>query len=646
MVVEKVFRSSQGTIQASRIFPEPIQSPTFSRYRKVVRISTTSKQLPVAEPSGPFTFASFAGSLTDTAKFDAEKATWDLLQILFDDQDSTLSAPIIDTTRKTLLSKFWKSIVTPKALEQVRRASSSEQKALAYLSANDVWSATEALLAGGNPKLASMVSQIGAIGDAGKAATRKQLQHWRNDSSISEIPDGIRAIYELLAGNACTAVGKTNVGLENRAENFCISAQFGMDWKQAFGLRLWYGVSGGEPLEKAVEQLDEDLKTFQEQIRPVPGRRAAGWRDPHVDERTDVLWSLLKLYAASQKRQSLEMKDIADLLAPENVSGNPLDAQLSFLLCQTLKAKRLVRPPSFPSDTDENDKDLNHMSDSIASTLISQYSGSPANLPESLFVALHLSDPFSRQSAVENLLSSHAASLGPAPSDCDIWRTIDQDLKIPASYIYSAKAAYARSTLHDEKARCLYLLRADAAVEATDVLKHIVAPAAVVAEELLPSRSAADQATTGIPRDLKAILTEFENNASATTLAGWTRGLGGAAYSRFVAFVELTERKKRSGLSHYKNAESHELERLEQEIRDTLPEEGSREEEEMTLRERVASWEIVRVVEDVRKSVRAQEEDVSGFATDGGEGEMTLEPNLIPGLEERVGRWREVAGYA
>lgn len=652
MKLVRTLPSSQGNVQASTIFPPPIHSQTFSHYRSLATASVDSHGIPNVKLSDSFSFSSFAASLHDSTTSTAEKAMWELLQILFDDQDSTLSAPIIATTRKTLLSQFWKSVVTPAALAQAERASNAEEKALAYLSANDVWSATEVLQAGGNPKLATMVSLLGATGEAGRNAVRSQLQHWRDNNSLSEIPQRIRALYEILAGNVCTAEGKTTAGPENRAENFCISARFGMDWKQAFGLRLWYGVARDEPLQSAVDAFDGDLRSYQEQVRPVPEKTGVGWTDHHADQRTDVLWSLLKLYAAVQKGTAVTPKDVADLIAPDDVAGNPLDAQLSFLVCQTLRARGLVdmsQPEAMDEDAEEQDPAYG--ADVITSTLLSQLSTKKEDVAYALFVALHLAHPASRQTAVHELLTLHAGSLGADPTSCPTWSSIDADLHIPASWVYQAKATHARAVLHDDQSHCLYLLRAGRIGDAVDSLRHVVAPDAVVAEELLPprpsSRSSSDNAipaTGAVSTDLQRILAEFATHPDATAQPGWTRGLGGLTYSHFVTLTERVERKKRSGLTHYTSAETSELERLTRDIRSALPTDGSRDDDEMTLPERAAAWEMGRVVAEVEATLRAAGDDVRGFRLDAGP--RGAAGNLMEGVTEGLDQWREVVGFA
>ena len=227
-----------------------------------------------------FSFADFASSIpsdTNSPSLKAEKTTLQLAQILFDTQDPSQSERNTARIRKENLPQFWKSIVTPQALEQARSAKTAEEKAIAYLSADDVWDATEALLNGSDYRLSTMLSQLSSDlpNIPLKTAVTEQINHWRTTNTLSEIIPSIRVIYEILAGNTCVSDGKTAVGAEDKAETFNISHKFGLTWRQSFGLKLWYGCdSSSEPdadeIVEAVKAYDRNLRSYQERVRPTP----------------------------------------------------------------------------------------------------------------------------------------------------------------------------------------------------------------------------------------------------------------------------------------------------------------------------------------------------------------------------------------
>ncbi|KAL9054378.1 MAG: hypothetical protein Q9162_004180 [Coniocarpon cinnabarinum] len=632
-------KNSETNLAPSRVIPSAVQTSSFERYRQLVETSSDASSIPHARPSSNFSFADFASAMAsaDNAAVASEKETWDLLQILFDAQDSSQGAEDESVTRKTLLSQYWKSIVTPTALSHAERAENAEEKAFAQLSANDVSGATETLLAGGNPKLAMMMAQIEIADNEFKATIRDQIDHWRDTNVLSEIPHRIRALYELLAGNACTADGKMGAGPENKAENFNISARLGLNWRQSFGLRLWYASLSDEPIEAAISIYKHQLDTYQEQVRPRPSFHADGWKDPDPDRRTDVLWSLLKLYDKLHSGNGrLSVRELADLLAPENVAGNPLSAQLSFLLSQTLRARGLIAVGTSDIMADE----VTHLFDGITSTFLAQLSSSPNDLVSAIFVALHLTHPATRYSAITTLLTTHASALG-SNSDAPTWAALTQ-LQIPNAWLWQAKATHARTVLRDEKARCLFLLRAGDVIDACDVLRSIVAPGAVVAETLLPTTNTSDSGTSDVPSDLKSILQEFENNDEAAALAEWTSYLGGAVYARYVQLIERTERHRRSGRAHYNAAESRELQGLIQELQQKLESVG----EGVGLKERVAAWEMKRIVGEVGEELRRQEDGMVIDTEKDVERDGEEQGGVMREVEKRAEQYYHKVGWA
>ena len=615
-------------------------------YRSNSEVSNeATSDIPRAEASPSLSFAALAGALSTTVgpSQTNEKEVWDLLQILFDSQDPSQGTEVTSAHRKSLLSQFWKSIVTPEALSQAQRAQNLEEKSLAQLSANDIWGATESLLAGGNPKLATMVSQIDAADEGVQHAIYEQINYWRDVNSLSEIPHQIRALYELLAGNTCTAEGKSGQGAEDRAENFNISARFGLGWRRSFGLRLWYATLRNEPIETAIELYKNDLGSYQEQVRPVPefDRNGAdkGWDDPDFNARTDVLYSLLNLYAATQTSDSyLPTTETADLLAPENVTGNPLDARLSFLLCQTLLAHGLITTePTEPYSEDiQTSENTVNIADNITSTFLAQLSQQSEDLVPAVFVALHLTHAPSRYRSITDLLTRHAATIGASADSCQTWQAL-VGLKIPDAWIWQAKATYARTALHDEKSQCLFLLRAGELVQACDVLRSVVAPGAVVTEDLLPTSQDVEGDT--LPGDLRSILKEFEEDDEATNLTEWKDDLGGSIYVSYVSLIEKVERHRKSGRVHWNSSEAKELRNLIGTLQRALP--NSDDVGKLGLQERVAAWEMRRVVEGVSEGLRGQED---GMALDGDEGEgenggvMSDAERLSEGYYKKVGR--------
>ena len=344
-------------------------------------------------------------------------------------------------------------------------AQTAEERALAYLSMNAVVEACYALTEGRDYRLATLIAQIG--GDKiMQEEMRGQIDSWRRLNVLSEMSNPIRALYELLAGNTCVCEGKKGP-LEDRAATFTISERFSMDWKRAFGLKLWYATLVDEPLEVAIEKFAADLQG-EEPVKPLPWflsdqKTTLTWSDPHSETRQDVLWGVLNLYA--QRTSPNRTGNLIQVIMPENVVGNPLKTRLSFELYHALS-------PHFPSSRSSL------AADQLALSFASELDSANQWL-WSLFVLLHLSSsPTHRQLALQSHLAKHAASI--PEHDHDLLRTLFSDFCIPESWVWEAKALHARAVLRDRESEVRFLLKARNWTEAHRVLCEAVAPQAIV----------------------------------------------------------------------------------------------------------------------------------------------------------------------
>ncbi|OHE93446.1 nucleoporin autopeptidase [Colletotrichum orchidophilum] len=426
-----------------------------------------------------------------------EKLVWDLASILFDGDASTVP-------RRSTLSQFWATIVDTASSRSVALARSSEEKAIAALSGHRVQDACKHLLDGKNFHLATLVSLIGS-NDQSKKDMREQVSEWQEANFLSEFADPVRAIYEILSGNVCVCEGKKEAPLHDRIESFVISERFGLDWKQAFGLRLWYSISREDDLSAAVRVFQEDVAQDKEQ-RPqtwyVEQGIPALWEDHDQDLREDLLWGLLKLYANKET-------DLEAVLRPENSQLSPLDARLSWQLSRALLSTRKV---SYGHDAIEK---ADALTISFADQLINE-----GSWLEATFVLLHLCQSDRRAKAVQENLCRHAGLLG--PENGSNFATLAHTLKVPASWIWNAQALYMRAVKKDAAFEVQCLLRAGSYPEAHEVFVHKVAPCAVISRDY---------------DELASILSPFEGHKN--DIAGWT--LGGEVYK---AFLELVDRRR------------------------------------------------------------------------------------------------------
>lgn len=397
-----------------------------------------------------------------------EKLVWQLAGILFDD----LSVPqelrgvlnVASRLRKDNLSTFWQQVVDHAANQQVAMARSSEEKAIASLSGNKVIDACTQLVNGKDFHLATLVALIGSK-DNMRRDIREQLSEWQKSRVLSEFSQPIRALYEILSGNVCVCDGSKGAPIEDRIESFIISKRFGLDWRQAFGLRLWYATLSTENIQRAVEKFAEDLEQDRETSRPqawyVESGIPALWEDKQHAGREDLLWGLLKLY-------SFPGADLEAILRPENSQLSPLDLRLSWQLSVALTSSGAV---SYKTDAAGK-------SDQLTLSFSSQLTNE-GNWLDALFVLLHLSSASVRAKSIQNHLAQHAEYIG--SDDSQTFATLTKTLQIPLPWIWEAKALYLRSVKKDPKGEVECLIKAGSFEEAHRTFTKNVAPNAVVA---------------------------------------------------------------------------------------------------------------------------------------------------------------------
>ncbi len=442
-----------------------------------------------------------------------EKSVWQLASILFDEQDpeaygvpATQKDKYDHRIRKDRLIAFWEQLCDNSAKQAVGEAKDAEERAIAHLSAHKIVDACDALVQGKDFRLATLVAQIGGD-ETMRNDMDTQIDAWRDLNVLSEMTHPIRTLYSLLAGNTCICEGKKGP-LEDQARTFTISVRFNLDWKRAFGLRLLYAILADEPIEAAVVKFTNDLHS-DEPKKPVPpfieNEADTPWDDPSGLQREDILWGLLKLYAAS--RSALPTPSIAETFAPHNTTGNPLDARLSFQIYHALVLRFPSEPAAAPAQAD-----------ALAWTFATQLESAGEWL-WALFALLHLSQRQQRDRAIHAHLVQHAADIKSEP-DGESFQTLTETFKVPKSWIWDAKALYARTVLQDHIKEVSYLVKAGDWEEAHEVLKKEVGPMAVIEEDW---------------EMLEKVLASFQQGKEE--VSQW--GLGGQVYEDYLTLITL-----------------------------------------------------------------------------------------------------------
>jgi nuclear pore complex protein Nup98-Nup96 len=561
----------------------------------------------------------------ETAAGVHEHQVWQLLSVLFDEGDKVPSDMTVDLLeehreryRKDKLSDFWKALVHSDAEQHAEEARTPEEKAIAHLSGHNVADACHALLTGLDLRLATMVAQIGGDHHM-RRDMNDQLEEWRRMDVLSEMDESVRALYELLSGNCAASEGKSSGGRENKVSRFTISGRFGLDWRRAFGLRLWYGTLVDEPIELAVAQFADALRDNKDDALPQPWFVEQGvhmgWDDKRPDDREDLLWGILKLYASSK----LELPaNIEDILAPENVSGHPMNARLSFQLFHLFKARqddsqeideRRVGMPtvrdgvqgSFMSSTvsmaekdGQTEDPLTELGDKLTLTYAASLH-TPEHWTTALWVYMHLSSMVLREHYIRSLLNLYSHTYSVKESDAT-YNHLVNDLRLPHTWLHAAAALQAKID-GDAVKEVKHLIQANEVQEAHEVLRRIVGPDAIITREYEVLNDLLQSFF------LKATHKEFAMDATLTSaislqmkklVPAWTQG--GGLYFAYMSLLEKTSRKS----SYRVDKElDHEIESLLKSLQHSLEIVAKERWGDASLEERVALTEIAGTVADL-----------------------------------------------
>ena len=432
-----------------------------------------------------------------------ESSIWELAVILFDEPDvraynirSSEADKYEARIRKDQLRKFWTRLCQEDSQKAADESSSHEERAIAYLSAYLKEEACDALSKGGNHRLATLVAQVGGNTSV-QDIISSQLSAWRDLNVLSEMSEPIRAIYSLVAGQTCLCEGKKAQHIEDKARTFAISERFKLDWRRAFGLRLFYGLKANEPLETAITAFMEDMEC-EEPARPEG----------------DALYTLLRLYAAAKSSQTLP--DLRDILLPQRGFLSAIGPRLSFQLFLALRSW-------FPSLGDPD----------AADTAIKTFAVQLDSAGEwlwAVFVVLHITRASARDQSLRAILCHHAKDVTADPpfKSSEAWQVLTDEFKIPATWIWQAKASYARLAEGDRVREATYLIRGSQEKQAHEVLQRFVGPQCVIGEEW---------------SQLQGLLEAFKS--CKDRIVGWS--LGGQIYSDYLQLLLGRDEAKNKG---------------------------------------------------------------------------------------------------
>lgn len=509
-----------------------------------------SLAFPLAKPPTGVLFASMAENAGD--ENDREKAIWRLCSLLFDPLDVAAAKfqqgvpeaqveGLQERMRMDALSSFWAREVVGEAVQDgVKRAKTAEEKALLFLTGNDVLGACDVLVQARDFKLAALVAQMPGS-EQSRAMMGKQIQAWRERNDWSEMSEPVRALYSILAGQTCRVEGKSGAA-ENRAQEFRIADRFGLKWEQSFGLCLFFG--GCQTTKEAIQAFIGDLDSGRETARPT-----SVWSDG--EETADALMELMRLCAGK--------KDPATLFDPRVISGSRFNARLAWQLASLFRAAKHCDVPL-------------EMFDRLTYDFAMELEVADKFILAS-WALLHLSDRQSREKATVGLLERNAAQISapdPSQDGRSNFESLTEENHIPAPLVWRAKALYANAVLHDAAQQAAFLLRAGDAEEAHTILCTVVGPRAVIEQDY---------------DSLANLLEQF----ARVSLESWQRG--GQVYVDFVRLVRARRSNKRGREVHMS------MRRLQKGLAG-MENEGGR---KKTLEERVAEIEMGKVLGEAAK---------------------------------------------
>ncbi|TAQ84776.1 hypothetical protein B7494_g6901 [Chlorociboria aeruginascens] len=460
-------------------FSNELSGDILKKQKSVTNI-IISDGVPLATLDQSFTFSDFFEDLKITSPSAIhEKLVWELASILFDEIDIPKELDQIPTAeervRKDNLSAFWQKLVDQASSQHVAMARSNEEKAIASLTGHKVADACGHLLNGKDFHLATLVALIGSK-ESMKKDIRKQINQWQESLILSEFSQPVRTIYEILAGNVSVCDGLKGPP-EDRIESFIISKRFGLDWRQAFGLRLWYAISATEEIGAAVDKFSVDIQQDKETAKPqawyVEQQIPTLWKDDDIEKREDLLWGLLKVYAFRDA-------DLESTLRPENSQLSPLDVRLSWQLGRALTS--CGDGVGYLTDADEK-------ADQATLSFASQLTNEGKWL-DAVFVLLHLSAAASRATSVQSHLARYAGLIG--SEDSESFTTLTQNLMIPATWVWEAKALYMRSVKKDPNEEVECLIKACSFEEAHRTFVKEVAPKTIIERDYVTLRTLLD----------------------------------------------------------------------------------------------------------------------------------------------------------
>lgn len=481
-------------------------SEWFKQQFSLTQMDRRSQGIPLASPKKDLTFKLIGSKLQGSVE-GPEAELWELASLLFD-SDELVGLPevpynlsevakekIREEHRKGLLSKWLEKSVSQDVSRQLDLASDPLDVVMINLSGHRIQQAAESAINGRNLHLATVIPLVGSSDKGVREDAKFQLDTWANDKTLGLIPDNVRKIYEFLSGNVTVSKSSTGIGSQ-------LYLSEGLDWKRAYGLRLWYESTRSDPIAKTVQSYEQ---AFQNGVNRVAEPLARG-----SSSRLDVAYLLLKLYGAITPMLS----SLLEVAAAE-------DLRISWLLYTVL-----VRSSG-------QFMDMQSMLGDNLSVQFGNQLNEDGQWLDALFVYSHIHNETVAKNLIERTLSDHVNDITPSVRD-----VLVKDLNISQDLVSEVLALHARYN-RDYLQEAVNLIQASLWEEAHGTVIHRVAPRMVIESKL---------------EQLLDILSKFEY---PDTIPNWE--LGGQLYKDYasLALSRLDRDDKSIALSRLVNGLSH-----------------------------------------------------------------------------------------
>ena len=346
--------------------------------------------------------------------------------------------------RRKLLS-FW---FRDRAIPFVERstqggAGSPTHRALVHLCGRQLGPAVQEVMQGDEYRLAPLLAYAGSSTKF-KKTMQANLARWEAEPSWQGKDPEAKAVASLLAGDVAPAI-----------------ALLKLDWRQACGLHLWYGLSPKASLPDLVSTYEASVVAG---AAPAPWAHFASLDRPGSSQSFDSAFELLRVVADWSEGRPPDGSCLARLLHPAGMSPEPLDCAFQWHLLTVLSGFGLVDP----------------LADGAAPVILRAFTDMLGQLDVAgglghwaVYVAMHLPGALAaRRGLVLEVLGRAAPDWAEDPAKREFLQEV---ARVPPEWVAAAEAVYARH-LGDLSRELECLLSAGFFLRAHDLLVESLAP--------------------------------------------------------------------------------------------------------------------------------------------------------------------------